>query len=234
MPQRFDAAPLPAGTKPLTGFVKAPAALTRRLSMTGLTFPDQGAALQKQLKPGQRLVSARGDVWRWDGYSASADAPSQAAVRLSQRNRLKELEQEQSAARAHRAARFEDYAAAKSATEAARAAVRAAEDGLSGSERELIAAQDEATRAARAAAERASQLANLEAEIRRLEQTAEAADESRRQAEAALTELGDGVTLNQSVADAREPAPPKPAPPAAKRGRLWKASSAMAKPAPAA
>ena len=202
----FTPQPLPAGSKPLTQFVTAPAALTRRLSMTGLTFPDQGAALQKQLKPGQRLVTARGDVWRWDGYSASADAPSQATVRLSQRNRLKELEQEQAGARELRAARFEDYAAAKSATEAARAAVRAAEESLSGSERELIAAQDEATRAARAAAERASQLANLEAEIRRLEQTAEAADESRRQAEAALTVLGDGVTLGQSVANARNQA----------------------------
>ncbi len=88
------ATPLPHGVKPLSDFVKAPAALARRLSMTGVVFPDQGAALQKQLKPGQRLVSARGDLWRWDGYAASADAPSPAAVRLSQRNRLAELEQE--------------------------------------------------------------------------------------------------------------------------------------------
>ncbi len=56
--------------------------------MTGLVFPDQGAELQKQLKPGQRLVSARGDLWRWDGFIASADAPSVAAQRLAQRNRL--------------------------------------------------------------------------------------------------------------------------------------------------
>ena len=202
----FEPHSLPEGSKPLTAFVKAPAALTRRLSMTGLTFPDQGAALQKQLKPGQRLVTARGDVWRWDGYSASADAPSQATMRLSQRNRLKELESEQAVARELRAAKFADYAAAKAATEAARAAVRAAEEGLSESERELIAAQDEATRAARAAAERASQLASLESEIRRLEQTLEAADESRRQAEAALAALGDGVALSQSVANAKNQA----------------------------
>ena len=65
--------------------------------MTGVVFPDQGAALQKHLKPGQRLVSARGDLWRWDGYAASADAPSPAAVRLSQRNRLTALEQETAA-----------------------------------------------------------------------------------------------------------------------------------------
>ncbi len=92
--------------RPLSEFVKAPAALARRLSMTGLIFPDQGAALQKQLKPGQRLVTARGDLWRWDGYAASADAPSPAAVRLAQRNRLRELEQETAQAKEVRAGLF--------------------------------------------------------------------------------------------------------------------------------
>src|SRR6202000_537795 len=58
----FDPA-LPEGVKPLTDFVKAPGALDRRLAMTGLVFPDQGAELQSQLQPGQRLVSARGDLW---------------------------------------------------------------------------------------------------------------------------------------------------------------------------
>ena len=32
-----------------------------------------GQALQPQLKPGQRLVSREGDVWRWDGFTAAAD-----------------------------------------------------------------------------------------------------------------------------------------------------------------
>jgi chromosome segregation protein len=199
----FEPAPLPDGSKPLSEFVRGPSALTRRLSMTGLVFPDQGAALQKDLKPGQSLVSARGDLWRWDGYAASADAPAPAAVRLSQRNRLKELESLQASARETRARHFAAFSAAKEASEAARAAVRAAEEGLSTSERELIAAQDEATRAARAAAERASQLANLEAEIRRLEQSVAAAEESRRQAEDALAALGDGAALSAEVSELR-------------------------------
>ena len=76
--------------------------------MTGLIFPDQGAALQKQLKPGQSLVTARGDLWRWDGYAASADAPSPAAVRLAQRNRLTALEQETAQAKEVRANLFAD------------------------------------------------------------------------------------------------------------------------------
>ena len=174
--------PLPSGAKPLSDFVKAPAALDRRLAMTGLVFPDQGAQLQKQLQPGQRLVSARGDLWRWDGFIASADAPSVAAQRLAQRNRLSALQTETDAAREIRAARFAEYSAAKEAAQMAREALRAAEAQERGAEQALIGSQDQAARAARAAAERASQLASLEAEIHRLTQSVEAAQESRQQA----------------------------------------------------
>ena len=48
-----------------------------------------GPALQAALRPGQRLVSPEGDLWRWDGFRAAAeDAPSAAALRLQQLNRL--------------------------------------------------------------------------------------------------------------------------------------------------
>ena len=50
-----------------------------------------GEMLQPALKPGQQLVTREGAVWRWDGYTMRAGAPSTAAVRLSQRNRLAEL-----------------------------------------------------------------------------------------------------------------------------------------------
>jgi chromosome segregation protein len=195
--------PLPAGSKPLSQFVKAPAALARRLSMTGLVFPDQGTGLQPQLKPGQRLVTARGDLWRWDGYAASAEAPSPAAQRLAQRNRLRTLEQESDQAKQARAKLFQDWSRAKEASQAAREAVRLAEESERRTEQGLIAAQDESTRAARAVAERASALANLEAEIRRLEQSAKAAEESRLTALAALEELGDGLALAQEVSLSR-------------------------------
>ncbi len=170
--------PLPAGSKPLSDFVKAPAALSRRLAMTGLVFPDQGAQLQKALQPGQRLVSARGDLWRWDGYSASADAPSAATVRLSQRNRLSALEQELAAAKQIRDGLFAVYSQARDAANAARQAARQAEEDERHSEKTLIAAQDESTRAARASAERSAQLASMEAEIRRLEQAVAGAQEA--------------------------------------------------------
>ncbi len=195
--------PLPVGSKPLSDFVKAPPALARRLAMTGLVFPDQGAALQSRLQPGQRLVSARGDLWRWDGFVVSSDAPSASAVRLAQRNRLALLEGEGEQARELRAARFAEYSAAKEAAQAAREALRQAENAERGAEQALIAAQDHATRAARAAAERASQLASLESEIRRLIQAVEAAQESRAVAMTGLEELGDGMALNEGVAEAR-------------------------------
>jgi chromosome segregation protein len=200
----FDFDPnLPPGAKPLDEFVKAPPALARRLAMTGLVFPDQGTGLQSQLKPGQRLVSARGDVWRWDGFVASADAPSVSAVRLAQRNRLTALEAEVETARAERAARFADFSAAKERRDTSREAQRSAEQEERQAEQELIASQDRATRAARAAAERASQLASLEAEMRRLTQSVEATEESRQSAATGLEELGDGVQLSQDVAAVR-------------------------------
>ncbi len=200
----FDAsAPLPDGAKPLAGFVTAPAALARRLAMTGVVFPDQGKALQGELKPGQSLVSPRGDLWRWDGYSASADAPSAAAVRLSQRNRLTALDAEIEQSRERRAATFAAYSAAKDAANAARESLRESEREERAAQGTLAAAQDHATKAARAAAERASALASLESEMRRLTQARDAAIESRTQADAELATLGDGVTLTNDVATAR-------------------------------
>ena len=201
----FDAsAPLPAGCKPLSDFVRAPGALARRLAMTGLVFPDQGATLQKDLKPGQRLVSARGDLWRWDGYVVSSEAPSPAALRLAQRNRLSGLETETEKARSLRAETHAAYAAAREAATAAREALRQAENDERGAEQALIGAQDDATRAARAAAERASQLASLESEIRRLTESMETAEQNGAEAERNLAELGDNSGLNTGAAKARE------------------------------
>ncbi len=83
--------PLPDGAQPLSRFVKAPRSLARRLAQIGVVDATEGAALQSDLQPGQRLVSRSGDLWRWDGYAAAADAPTPAAKRLSERNRLDSL-----------------------------------------------------------------------------------------------------------------------------------------------
>ena len=91
---------LPHGIVSLKGSVKAPAALNRRLEQTGLVPAGDGEKLREQLKPGQMLVSKEGDIWRWDGFIAKADAPTPAARRLAEKNRLGELEIEATKARA--------------------------------------------------------------------------------------------------------------------------------------
>lgn len=102
-----EAQELPAGVQPLSAHVKAPAVLARRMAQIGLVERAAGAALQVALRPGQRLVSLQGDLWRWDGFRAGAeDAPSAAAARLQQLNRLTALKRdlEEVAARAEGAA----------------------------------------------------------------------------------------------------------------------------------
>ncbi len=90
---------LPSGAMPLNHFVKAPAELIRRLNMVGVVARELGDRLQSSLMPGQRLVSREGDLWRWDGFVARAEARTAAAIRLEQRNRLYALEEELTAAK---------------------------------------------------------------------------------------------------------------------------------------
>ncbi len=90
---------LPAGAAPLLNHVRAPAALIRRLRQIGLVIDADAQRLVKELKAGQRLVTKEGAVYRWDGHIAGADAPSAAALRLAQKNRLAELEGEAELAR---------------------------------------------------------------------------------------------------------------------------------------
>ncbi len=95
LPDYPDEQDLPMGVEPLHDYVEAPAVLSRRIGQIGLVKAEDGARLQADLEPGQRLVSVEGDMWRWDGYRAGAeDAPSAAALRLQQLNRLETLKQE--------------------------------------------------------------------------------------------------------------------------------------------
>ena len=83
---------LPDGVESLSQFVRGVPALARGLSQIGVVgVAVQGADLQSALQPGQCLVSKTGALWRWDGYTLSAGAPTAAAVRLGQRNRLNAL-----------------------------------------------------------------------------------------------------------------------------------------------
>jgi chromosome segregation protein len=110
---------LPYGAEPLARFVTAPAELARRLAQIGVVEQKDGGRMAALLKPGQRLVSREGDLWRWDGYFASAHAPTAAVRRLAQKNRLADLREELTGAHA-------DVARKRAAVEEAQADVAAA------------------------------------------------------------------------------------------------------------
>src|SRR2546422_9986163 len=91
---------LPGNALPLSQFVNAPQELARRLAQIGVIERENAPSLTPLLRPGQRLVSREGDLWRWDGFAVSANAPTGAARRLAGKNRLADIEGELFALRA--------------------------------------------------------------------------------------------------------------------------------------
>jgi chromosome segregation protein len=190
----FDPPPaLPDGAVALSGLVQAPPALARALSQIGLVETEElGEIQQSALAPGQMMVSRAGAVYRWDGYTIHAGTPTQATVRLQQRNRLAALRSQlaavEEAAAAARSRRAEAETAAQEAGAAeqrCRAARRDAEQRL---ERGRAAAAGLRNQAASAAARLAAadeQLARQVAE----RQEAKAALESAREAHATLPDI---------------------------------------------
>jgi chromosome segregation protein len=181
--------PLPDGVKSLADFVKAPAVLARRLGQIGVVEDAPTRALLEALTPGQRLVTKDGALWRWDGFTAAADAPTAAAQRLAQKNRLKEIdadiaEIEQTLAQA---SALKDKASTRVAemveTErTAQAALKAA-DQRKGDVRRALAEIE------RRAAQEAAQRTALEETIERLVRECGDADTEKTAAEEALAEL---------------------------------------------
>ncbi|TMM52960.1 chromosome segregation protein SMC [Sulfitobacter sabulilitoris] len=196
--------PLPGGVTPLTQHVSVPDVLVRRMSQIGLVDPDDGARLQAELKPGQRLVSPEGDLWRWDGYRAWAeDAPSAAALRLQQLNRLEEMKQalEQATQKAEGARGAHDALTARladltRADQAARDARRAADRLVADAGRALSRAE-----ADRNLAE--GRLESLGLAVKRHEEEAMAARARVTEAERALSDLGDLAQSRAEVEDLR-------------------------------
>jgi chromosome segregation protein len=90
---------LPDGVETLASHVTAPPELARRLAQIGVVMREDGQRLAALLRPGQRLVSRDGDLWRWDGFAVAAHAPTGAARRLAERNRLADIEAELQMAR---------------------------------------------------------------------------------------------------------------------------------------
>ncbi len=127
VPGSENTAELPDGAEALSNFVRAPDVLARRLAQIGLVSEQDGPVLRRQLAQGQRLVSREGSLWRWDGYTVSANAEAPAAARLAQRNRLKELAEARPATAEQEGkarADFEGKQAAAAASVEAEAAAR--------------------------------------------------------------------------------------------------------------
>ncbi|MFN3835396.1 MAG: chromosome segregation protein SMC, partial [Glycocaulis sp.] len=179
---------LPKGATPLSALVKAPAALKARLDAIGLVDAADLDRLARELKPGQRLVTAEGALRRWDGFAAEAGAPSAAAIRLETRNRLEQTlgELETAREREAEAGNLYEQAAAKAddagiAARYGRSALDEAQGAHRRAERALAEGREEAVRAE-------ARKANLVETANRLASEADAARAALETAEARETE----------------------------------------------
>lgn len=193
--------PLPDGCVPLGDHVRGAPALARRLAQIGVVADAAGAAaLAESLRPGQRLVTRDGALWRWDGYRATADAPTAAAQRLAQKNRLAELEAEIAEARGHRDAVAARLARTEADTAAAVAAEREARDAVRARQGRARAAREALAEAERASGDLARRWAVLDESLERLEADRSEAAAILAEAEAALAAEPDVAGLDAGIA----------------------------------
>jgi len=185
-----DAA-LPDGIEPLSRYVSGSQLLVRRLNQIGLVSANDAQHLMAQLQPGQRLVSLEGGLWRWDGFVAAADAPTAAAQRLAQRNRLNELDAEITQLRKQRETAKMGLATLRSQLETARQAEITQRNGWREAQRAISAAQAGLDAAQKNLVELTSRQSALEDARARLEQDFEDAIVSQEAANEALRELGE-------------------------------------------
>ena len=213
---------LPSGVEPLATRVEAPPELDRRLSQTGIVATrEDGHRLQSQLKPGQRLVTVDGDLFRWDGFTAAAEGATPAAQRLAERNRLSAIEQEEAEARtaATNAADME------SETAEALAHAQAEEQRLRRLWREaqamLARTRESLTSIEKAARETESKLASVAGARARAEQDLTSAKEALAQTEQELQAFDTAEDPAPALADAQSQAEAKRAALAEARGAIY-------------
>ncbi|MGH6800914.1 MAG: chromosome segregation protein SMC, partial [Methylocella sp.] len=203
---RTDAADdpaLPPGVEAFSRLVTAPAPLARRLNQIGVVPRAEGTALRTLLKPGQRLVSKEGDLWRWDGFTQASEAPTPVARRLAEKNRLGDLAIEAEAARGAANVLKTDAALAQTALAAAAAAENAARQAHKGALREIEAARAEKAAAEKHKAAIAARLSALEEALFRLDAARGEASEKHAQVKAALAQLDAPAELTARLDMAR-------------------------------
>jgi chromosome segregation protein len=194
---------LPGNALPLSQFVNAPHELARRLAQIGVIERENAPNLTPLLRPGQRLVSREGDLWRWDGFAVAANAPTGAARRLAGKNRLADIEAELQAARG-------DVEHQRQAVESAEADVAAASEEETAArsrwrelQREADAARDRHAAAERELSRSAAKRSALAEAQARIEANREEAMAARSEAEHALAELPSAQGIETELAQVR-------------------------------
>jgi chromosome segregation protein len=195
---------LPAGAEPLTTHVNAPPELARRLRQIGVIDRADGPRLVALLKPGQRLVSPEGDLWRWDGFAAAAHAPTGAARRLAERARLAEIETELEVARREADTARGTVAQAEAALQSAVAVEAEARAAARERGREALAARDRHEAAERERNRHAARLSALAEGHARLTVSRNESQAAKLEAERALAALADAGALEAQLAGVRD------------------------------
>jgi chromosome segregation protein len=191
---------LPEGLAPLTQFVQGPVELARRLAQIGVVERVEAVRLAKMLKPGQRLVSREGDLWRWDGFTVAAQAPTGAARRLAERGRLQAIQGELAAAQADVENKRRTVAEAEAALGAAAAAESAARAHWRDAQRTTDSARENHAAAEREISRNAARMSALEEARQRTLASRDEALAARTEAERALAALPPSADLDARLA----------------------------------
>ncbi|MEW6124722.1 MAG: AAA family ATPase [Pseudomonadota bacterium] len=195
--------PLPDGVAPLSSVVSGVPALARRLAQVGLVTREQGARLFASLRGGQRLVSREGDLWRWDGVVAAADAPTAAARRLAERNRLADLLEQVETARDVLAAVREEAADREALARDAAGQELQSREARRGAQRAAEMAREAEAAAERKAGQHAARLSALGEARVRIAASREEGEEALREAEAGMAALDAPALIDVELATAR-------------------------------
>ncbi len=195
---------LPEGVEPLHQHVHVPKELARRIAQIGVIDRADAPRFVALLKSGQRLVSKDGDLWRWDGFSVSANAPTGAARRLAGKNRLADIEAELQSLRS-------DVEFKRKTVEAAEAEVRAAADAETEAraqwrelQRTAATAREQHANAEREAGRDAARLSALTEARSRLVAGRDEAVAAFSEAERGLTELAAAAEIETQLGAVRD------------------------------
>ncbi len=209
-PMRWAGAPvdpsdptLPEGAQVLADHVKAPGELSRRLAQIGVIAREDAARLAPLLKPGQRLVSREGDLWRWDGFSVAANAPTGAARRLAGKNRLADIESELQQVRQDVELKQQAVTAATAEVAASAEAETAARNNWRTLQHDALAARNRHAEAERESSRNAARLSALAEGKARLTTSRDEAEASKGEAESAFAALPPATDIEGQLAAVR-------------------------------